>query len=340
MVKKILRIICYILALAVFLFGALVYFYPMINRSITSQNTQENLEIFREMRVAQTSESQPQNENNESKPAQPEGSSQQNKSGKSYEQYSDLYNDMKSYNERIFREGQKKLKDAWSYEQSGFYLGDYGLYDGIAAELRIPAMNCDIPLYLGATLNNMAYGAAQLGETSMPIGGKNTNCVIAAHRGASTGEFFLYIENLKKGDKVYIDNLWETLTYKVVRIEIISPDDIEKILIEKDKDMVTLITCHPYPYNYQRYAVFCERDESESSAAVSENTSAESEIRNKSTQETLTTDIVVKENEKNSSQGFIVFERALYIIVPVILLIFAVVLFLRPLIKRKRNNRK
>ena len=339
MVKKILRIICYILAVSVFLFGALVYFYPVISRSITSENTQENLEIFREMRVVKTGESQPQNENKESTPAQPQGSSQQNESGKPDEQYTDLYNDMKSYNERIFTEGQKNLKDAWSYEQSGFYLGDYGLYDGIAAELRIPAMNCDIPLYLGATLNNMAYGAAQLGETSMPIGGKNTNCVIAAHRGASTGDFFLYIENLKMGDKVYIDNLWETLTYKVARIEIISPDDIDRILIEKDKDMITLITCHPYPYNYQRYAVFCERDESGSSAGVADNTEAESESTTESAEETLTTSIT-KENEKKSSQGFIVFERALYIIVPVLLIILTVILFLPPLIKRKKNNGK
>lgn len=333
MVKNILRVICYILAVSVFLFGALVYFYPMINRSITSQNINENLEMFREMRVAHTDEP----ENNGDIDQQTPPSQNQNDSSNSSEQYTDLYNDMKSYNERIFNEGQKNLRDAWSYEQSEFYLGNYGLYNGIAAELRIPAMNCDVPLYLGATLNNMAYGAAQLGETSMPIGGKNTNCVIAAHRGASTGEFFLYIENLKEGDKVYIDNLWETLTYKVVRIEIISPDDIEKILIEKDKDMITLITCHPYPYNYQRYAVFCERDESKSSATVSETTSVEIKNTNESAEETLSS---VTAAENNSSQGFIVFEKALYFIVPVILIILAVVLSLPQLLKKNKNNRK
>lgn len=338
MTNKILRIICYILAASVFLFGAFVYFYPMINRSITSKNTAENLEIFREMRAVQTSEAQPQNENSGNTPTQPEGSSQQNKSSNPYEQYTELYNDMKSYNERIFKEGQKNLKDAWSYQQSEFYLGDYGLYDGIVAELRIPAMNCDIPLYLGATLNNMAYGAAQLGETSMPIGGKNTNCVIAAHRGASTGEFFLYIENLKKGDKVYIDNLWETLTYKVARIEVISPDDISKILIEKNKDMITLITCHPYPYNYQRYAVFCERDESISSANAPKNTSVTSENTTESAEETLAKE-AVSENKNNSSQGFIVLERAVYYIVPLLLVFVAVFLFLYPKIKRKNSSR-
>lgn len=49
------------------------------------------------------------------------------------------------------------------------------------------------------------------------------------------------------------------MTYKVERIEVISPDEIDKIRIQEGKDMVTLVTCHPYPHNYQRYLVYCER---------------------------------------------------------------------------------
>ena len=30
-------------------------------------------------------------------------------------------------------------------------------------------------------------------------------------------------------------------------------------VIVEGKDMVTLVTCHPYPHNYQRYLVYCER---------------------------------------------------------------------------------
>ena len=51
------------------------------------------------------------------------------------------------------------------------------------AVLWIPRLNLELPVYLGASRENLAKGAALLGQTSMPLGGENTNTVIAAHRG-------------------------------------------------------------------------------------------------------------------------------------------------------------
>ena len=54
--------------------------------------------------------------------------------------------------------------------------------------------------------------------------------------------------------------VWETLEYTVVGTRIISPDDVDAIKIQPDKDMITLFTCHPYASGgRQRYLVFCER---------------------------------------------------------------------------------
>ena len=90
----------------------------------------------------------------------------------------------------------------------------------------------------------------------MPIGGQNTNCVIAAHR---MGGFFGDIELLQIGDLIRITNLWETLTYRVAKITVIDPYDTDKIKIIPGKDMITLLTCHPYWSNRTRYIVYCER---------------------------------------------------------------------------------
>ena len=44
-------------------------------------------------------------------------------------------------------------------------------------------------------------------------------------------------------------------------IDIIAPTDSEKLKIQEGKDMVTLITCHPYrSHGKQRYVVYCVRD--------------------------------------------------------------------------------
>ena len=176
------------------------------------------------------------------------------------EQYPELWQQMKAYNESIFRTGQEELSDEASYEAPSFLLADYGLESEVFAVLTIPKLDLEMPLYLGATRQHMADGAAHMSETSLPIGGNNTNCVIAGHRGWNGAAYFLYIPNLEKGDSVTITNLWETLTYEVVDWKIITPYDVEAIHIQPNRDMITLLTCHPPATGgRQRYLVYCER---------------------------------------------------------------------------------
>lgn len=170
-----------------------------------------------------------------------------------------LYQDMQAYNQAIYANGQVDLKDAWSYEQSNFELTNDGTVDAAVGYVSIESISVKLPLYLGASQENLSKGATVLGQTSMPIGGKNTNCVIAAHRRTKKHPMLSDIEKVQLGDKVLIHNLWETLEYQVVSIQVIFPDDIDAIRIQEGKDLVTIVTCHPYPYNYQRYVLYCQR---------------------------------------------------------------------------------
>ena len=169
-----------------------------------------------------------------------------------------LYKEAIQYNQKIYTEGQKNLKDVWSYRTSPIELKDSKSNFGY---IRIKKMDVKLPLYLGATLENMRKGAAIMGETSLPLGTKNSNCVIAAHRGYEGIPYFREIERLKVGDRVIIKNPWEKLTYRVEEIKIIQPDDSDQIKIRKRKDMITLLTCHPYrSHGKYRYVVYCIRD--------------------------------------------------------------------------------
>ena len=48
----------------------------------------------------------------------------------------------------------------------------------------------------------------------------------------------------------------EKLFYKVDQIEIVEPDEVlEKLKIEENKDLVTLVTCTPYGINTERLLV-------------------------------------------------------------------------------------
>ena len=49
------------------------------------------------------------------------------------------------------------------------------------------------------------------------------------------------------------------MAYEVNEVEVIYPDEVDKLEIEPDKDLVTLITCTPYGINTHRLVVTGER---------------------------------------------------------------------------------
>ena len=174
--------------------------------------------------------------------------------------YPELFQEMQLYNQRIFEEKQSELKDNFSYAAPSFTLSDYGLESETIAVLNIPVLDLSMPVYLGANEENMAAGAAHMSNTSLPVGGTNTNCVIAGHRGYSGADYFKYLDELREGDSVQLVTLWNTLNYTVSEIQIIEPYEVEEILIQDGRELLTLLTCHPYASGGRyRYLVICDR---------------------------------------------------------------------------------
>lgn len=174
--------------------------------------------------------------------------------------YPELYAAMQDYNAEIYAGGQSGLTDPFAYEEAPLDLAAYGYDDDVLAVLWIPRLNLELPVYLGASRENLAKGAALLGQTSMPLGGENTNTVIAAHRGYYGAEMLRNVQQIQIGDKITLTTPWDTLVYRVCELKIIQPDDINAVLIQPGRDLLTLTTCHPYTQNTQRYLVIAERD--------------------------------------------------------------------------------
>ena len=90
----------------------------------------------------------------------------------------ELYRQMQAYNKRLYSEGQK-LTDPFAYEQPSFDLKQFGLPDNIVGYLSIPKLGVQLPVYLGASRENLRKGAAHLSQTSLPIGGADTTLIPA-----------------------------------------------------------------------------------------------------------------------------------------------------------------
>lgn len=147
------------------------------------------------------------------------------------QQYPELLADLQKYNRQLYAEKQCNLTDLEACEAPAADLVAYGIEDEIMGVLEIPAMELTMPVYLGASDAHLAAGAAVLGNTSAPIGGGNTNSVIAGHRGWRGADYFRHIDRLQVGDTVQVTSLWETLTYAVADIQIIQPHEVDKIKI-------------------------------------------------------------------------------------------------------------
>lgn len=171
----------------------------------------------------------------------------------------DLLDMMAAYNAHLYQTNQANLTSLTALEAVDFSLLPHGFPEEMIGFITIPRMDIELPIFLGATEANLTRGAAHLTQTSLPIGGINTNTVISAHRGMSTAAMFREIEQMQIGDHIYITNFYEVLTYQVIDTRIILPHEINHILIQSGQDLVTLITCHPLRHNFQRYLVFAER---------------------------------------------------------------------------------
>ena len=173
------------------------------------------------------------------------------------EELTDLWREFQAYNTRISAEGQTHLEDPFAETAEVFNLEDFGLADDVFGVLSIPKMELDFPIYLGATTQHLNDGAAQLTETSVPIGGESTNAVLAIHR-----QYIMDVECLEEGDLLYIQNPWETLNYKISEIRLIWPSEREEIKISPGKDQISIMTCHPWGSGGRyRYLVTADRAE-------------------------------------------------------------------------------
>lgn len=170
-----------------------------------------------------------------------------------------FYQAAKEYNASLVQNGQAAMTCRSDVEQFALSALDYGYAENIIGTLQIPRMEIELGLYLGANDENMAKGAAIFGMTSLPLGQESENVAIAGHRGWRGSPMFREIQKLQLDDPIYLTTPWQTLVYRVCEIRIVTPEDNTWCKIQEGRTLISLMTCHPYGQNYQRYVVFAER---------------------------------------------------------------------------------
>ncbi len=179
---------------------------------------------------------------------------------------------VKRYNDSLF-ENAVVLTEPFDPDAYPITDGEYTellAFDEVMANIEIPAIDVDLPIYHGTKEETLQIGVGHLENTSLPIGGENTHAVLSAHCGLPSARLFTDLNLLREGNIFRIHVLDETLTYQVYKIQTVEPEDSSSLFIQEGEDIVTLITCTPYGKNTHRLLVHGRRIEEKADAPIEE----------------------------------------------------------------------
>ena len=127
--------------------------------------------------------------------------------------------------------------------------------NGIMAYIEIPKLKTYLPVAHGTEAATLESAVGHVIGSSLPIGGNGTHAVLSGHSGMASERMFSDLDQMKVGDVFFIHVLNETLAYSVDEINTVLPGDTSLLVIDRDEDLVTLITCTPFGVNTHRLLV-------------------------------------------------------------------------------------
>jgi len=171
----------------------------------------------------------------------------------SQEDYEYYLTQAKEYNLRLSKRGiswdpETAVPEDYERQLSFNSSGNMGYID-------IPKIGVQLPIYHGVSDEVLQTSIGHMKETSLPVGGKGSHCVLSGHRGLPSARLFSDLDKLQEGDTFTLSVLYETFTYEVDRIRVVEPTDLTELKIYPKEDLCTLVTCTPYGVNTHRLLV-------------------------------------------------------------------------------------
>jgi len=149
------------------------------------------------------------------------------------------------------------------------------------SRLIIPKINVDVPVtYDVGTDNASQMKAMEGGLAHFPIAGASShpgeigNTVLAGHSsndlfdGGDYKFIFAQLEKLTVGDSIYANFQGKRYTYVVTRTETVKPTEVNKLVYQTTKPVLTLITCTPLGTALNRFLVTAEQVSPDPTAAT------------------------------------------------------------------------
>ena len=135
-------------------------------------------------------------------------------------------------------------------------LENYPEYGTQYAKIQIPAIDVDLPVYYGDTLEILKNGVGHSSGSYFPGEGGSIICM-----GHNSKKVFRRFSELKIGDSIKVTTSYGEFNYKIYDMQLIKETETDKLPIQEEKEILMVYTCYPFNnigYATQRYVVYAE----------------------------------------------------------------------------------
>ena len=133
---------------------------------------------------------------------------------------------------------------------------NYPEYGTQYATIEIPKIDVNLPVYFGDTLEILKKGVGHSSGSYFP--GEGGSIVYMGHNSKNV---FRRFSELQIGNEITIKTNYGEYKYKIYDMQLIKETDIDKLPIQKEKEILMIYTCYPFNnigYATQRYVVYAE----------------------------------------------------------------------------------
>lgn len=135
-------------------------------------------------------------------------------------------------------------------------LKNYPEYGTKYANIKIPKIDVDLPVYYGDSLDVLKKGVGHSSGSYFP--GEGGSIIYMGH---NSKKMFRRFSELQKGNEIEVTTNYGDFKYKIYDMQLIKETDVDKLPIQKDKEILMVYTCYPFNnigYATQRYVVYAE----------------------------------------------------------------------------------
>lgn len=126
----------------------------------------------------------------------------------------------------------------------------------VFAQLKIPSIGVDIPVYHGDDMLQLASGAGHYAGSQFP--GEGGTIILAGH---NSRKFFYNLPKIQNGALIDLDTIYGKFQYEVYGTKIANYKDEDAFLLQNEEEILVLYTCYPVDslwYVNDRFIVYAK----------------------------------------------------------------------------------